>query len=131
MLQVRGWTDRDLCQLDRLAQGGAPAGLPDTERSPDEFAASVVRVGFTASKKVGNAVVRNRARRRLKALAAIVLASEAAPGCDYVLVARTATPDIPFDRLVQDLRRGLGKLGAARMPDGELPVRPRPPTGSP
>src|SRR5262249_17417257 len=60
---------------------------------PGQAGASVsetqtIRVGFTASKKVGGAVQRNRARRRLRALAREVLANEAAPGYDYVLIAR-------------------------------------------
>lgn len=131
MLQVRTWTDRDRSRPERLVQGGPPAGLPEARPCSDPDAASVVRVGFTASKKVGNAVTRNRARRRLKALAATVLAVEAAPDCDYVLVARTGTPDIPFDRLARDLRRGLDKLGAMRAPDGAEPGRSRLPTGNP
>lgn len=49
---------------------------------------ALVRVGFTASKKIGNAVTRNRAKRRLRALAREVLMPHARPGWDYVLVAR-------------------------------------------
>lgn len=58
------------------------------------------RVGFTASKKIGNAVLRNRAKRRLRALAREVLAPRAQPGWDYVLVAR---PDATVSRLYADL----------------------------
>ena len=49
------------------------------------------RVGFTASKKVGNAVVRNRCKRRMKAAVDIVLPEIAIPGVDYVFIARKAT----------------------------------------
>ena len=75
-----------------------------------------VRVGFTASRKVGNAVKRNRARRRLKALAAEMLASGAQPGLDLVLIARPATVDRPFDELRRDLQQSLNRTKAARKP---------------
>lgn len=62
------------------------------------------RVGFTASKKIGNAVARNRAKRRLRALAQAVLAPAARPGWDYVLVARpAATIARPWAALMADL----------------------------
>lgn len=70
-----------------------------------------IRVGFTVSRKVGNAVVRNRARRRLRAAAEAVLATAAAPGHDYVLIGRGTTPGRPFPALLDDLRTALGKLG--------------------
>ncbi len=70
-----------------------------------------MRVGFTASKKVGNAVVRNRAKRRLRALARAVLAREARPGWDYVLVARRdATATCPFAEMKRDLSRALERV---------------------
>lgn len=75
-----------------------------------------MRVGFTASRKVGNAVVRNRAKRRLRAAAARVLAVEGRPGTDYVLIARGATAKRPFSALIEDLEGALGRieLGAER-----------------
>jgi ribonuclease P protein component len=68
------------------------------------------RVGFTASRKVGNAVTRNRARRRLKALAGEILPKHALPGHDYVLVARQATPQRDYSALRRDLEAALKKL---------------------
>lgn len=63
-------------------------------------ASDVVRVGFTASKKIGNAVARNRAKRRLREIARKVLPVLAHPGWDYVLVAR---PEATIARLFADL----------------------------
>jgi len=74
------------------------------------------RVGFTASRKVGNAVVRNRAKRRLRALAAEVLARAGRPGTDYVLIARAATGTVPYRALVADLEAALRQLGQLRAP---------------
>lgn len=68
------------------------------------------RVGFTASRKVGNAVIRNRARRRLKALAGEILPKHALTGHDYVLVARRDTPVREFAALRRDLETALKKL---------------------
>ncbi len=72
------------------------------------------RVGFTASAKVGNAVVRNRARRRLRAAAASVLPLHAEPAHDYVLIARAGTLQRRFADLVADLEAGLKRLGLYR-----------------
>ena len=64
---------------------------------------ATIRVGFTASRKIGNAVARNRAKRRLRAAAAAVLPLSGLPGNDYVLVARRETLTRPFDGLLTDL----------------------------
>ncbi len=74
-----------------------------------------LRLGFTASRKVGNAVLRNRARRRLKAAAAEVLRETqvTALHTDLVLIARPATVDRDYKALKEDFRRGLKKLGVA------------------
>jgi ribonuclease P protein component len=71
-----------------------------------------VRFGLTASKKVGNAVVRNRARRRLRAAACEVLAAHAAAGHDFVVIARAETVTRDFADLKADLIAGLRRLGA-------------------
>ena len=80
---------------------------------------AVPRVGFTASRKVGIAVVRNRARRRLKEVARRVIGPHAAPG-DYVMVARDATATREFSALLADVETALKRLGAWRpsTPDG-------------
>ncbi|CAO3376642.1 ribonuclease P protein component [Azospirillum argentinense] len=73
-----------------------------------------IRLGLTASRKVGNAVVRNRARRRLREAARQILTAHAAPGHDFVLVARAATAERPWAELVGDLIAALKRLGLWR-----------------
>ena len=68
------------------------------------------RLGLTASKKTGNAVRRNRARRRLRALARTELAKHARLGTDYVMIARHGTAERSWDDLVADLHKSLGYL---------------------
>jgi ribonuclease P protein component len=72
--------------------------------------AAAPRVGFTATKKLGNAVTRNRIKRRLRALADQVLAQSGQPGTDYVLIGREAGVTAPFTDLERDLKWALRKL---------------------
>ena len=72
-----------------------------------------VRLGFTVTKKVGNAVVRNRTRRRLRAAARAALVDMPATGMDMVLIGRDGTRGRKFALLVEDVRRVMTKLGAA------------------
>ncbi len=88
--------------LQAMARDGAGAIDPE-----------IVRVGFTASKKVGNAVRRNRAKRRLKALAEAMLPLYGAPGHDYVLICRGGTAARDFVALGGDLRRALERVQRA------------------
>jgi ribonuclease P protein component len=79
-----------------------------------QAADGALRVGFTASRKVGNAVARNRARRRLRAAAAQILPAHAAGGHDYVVIARHETLERPYTELLADLAAGLKRLGVYR-----------------
>ena len=72
--------------------------------------ADIWRVGLTASKKIGNAVCRNRARRRMRALARQHLATMARPGIDYVLIARHDTISCDWQELVTGLIKAIRYL---------------------
>ena len=70
-----------------------------------------VRVGYTCSKKVGNAVTRNRAKRRLRAAAADILTTGGRAGWDYVLIGRADhTATRPYSQLCNDLRTALSRI---------------------
>ena len=70
-----------------------------------------IRVGYTASKKVGNAVVRNRAKRRMRAAAMETLAQYGTAGADYVLIGRAKTTcTVKFEDLKIELIRAIKKL---------------------
>ncbi len=71
------------------------------------------RLGFTVTKKVGNAVVRNRTKRRLRAAARLLLAERPCTGHDLVLIGRDSTRHRRFDLLLGDLARALDKAGVA------------------
>ncbi len=66
-----------------------------------------MRIGFTATRKLGNAVMRNRVKRRLRALAGEILCHEGEPSCDYVLIGRYNTCSRDFNALCCDLRNAL------------------------
>jgi ribonuclease P protein component len=69
------------------------------------------RLGFTVTKKVGNAVVRNRTRRRLKEAARLLLADQPVTGVDLVLIGRDGTRKRDFRALQADITRALTKTG--------------------
>jgi ribonuclease P protein component len=96
-------------------RGGARFATPSfvMETRPRTAAApssETARFGFTVTKKLGGAVVRNRIRRRLKAAVAQVASTLAHPHHDYVIVARLQALDRPFDDLKKDLERALQRV---------------------
>lgn len=79
--------------------------LQARQRDDDETG---LRVGFTCSKKVGNAVARNRAKRRLREVARQMLSLYGRLGWDYVLIGKAKkTEERPFDELCKDLKKSL------------------------
>ena len=77
--------------------------------APDE-----IGIGFTASRRIGGAVARNRARRRLRAAVRAILPGAARPGYDYVLVARPAILTCPFNVVLSDLATAFARVVRAR-----------------
>ena len=96
------------------AVGPAAAMIADQNAHSDQTepagGGDGARIGFTASRKVGNAVARNRAKRRLRALSMEVMTQHAMPGRDYVLIARQTTPTRDYNALRGDLERALKRL---------------------
>jgi ribonuclease P protein component len=105
------------------APGRPEAGPPGSSRTdaaapsgprPADARPAGLRYGLTVSRKVGGAVVRNRVRRRLRAVAEAILPAHAAPGHDYVLIGRAATATRPFVALQEDLTTALRRVKAYR-----------------
>jgi len=95
----------------RVAAKGRKAPMPGLvlQALPRDDVAPA-RLGFTVTKKVGNAVVRNRTRRRLKEAARLLLAEQPISGVDLVLIGRDATRRRDFRALQGDIARALSKL---------------------
>lgn len=85
------------------------------------------RIGLTVTKKHGNAVERNRIRRRLRAAVRDALPRAGKPGFDYVIVARRAAIVEPFVDLVKDIERGITRLHSGSR---HRPSRAKPDKGS-
>lgn len=110
---------RDFLAAARARRWAAPGMVVQGRRRRDgePTPAAETRVGYTCSKKVGNAVRRNRAKRRLRAAARDVLPRLGRPGWDYVLIGRhEATAARPFPALLGDLETALAKLHAPPAP---------------
>ena len=88
--------------------------LQARSRRPDnQIDAAAIRFGLTATKKIGNAVIRNRTRRRLRVLVHEILSAQGQPGYDYVLIGRAATRHRTWDGLRTDLSSALKKVHEA------------------
>ncbi|NOX40535.1 MAG: ribonuclease P protein component [Alphaproteobacteria bacterium] len=107
----------DFLKANHGRRQGTPAFLLQARQRHEDEAppASLIRIGFTCSKRVGNAVVRNRAKRRLREIARVVLPLEGTPGWDYVLIGRAnITGSRPLDQMRRDLIGALAKIHAQR-----------------
>jgi ribonuclease P protein component len=119
--QGRKWVAPGLI-LQVSPQIEAPAGV--TGESP------TLRIGFTVSRKVGNAVARNRVRRRLRAAAEAVMPTHARQGFDYVVIGRRHSLTRPFPALLQDLEVALRKVRAERGEQSHPAAQTATPDGS-
>lgn len=84
------------------------------------------RFGFTVTKKLGGAVVRNRIRRRLKEALRLLDPLPARPGHDYVILARTEALDLPFSSLQAELGTALTRIDTARQGTSQTGNRHKP-----
>lgn len=117
MLRLRA----DFLRAASARRQGMPGFLLQARQRNDD--ASGVRVGFTCSRKIGNAVIRNRAKRRLREVVRAVLPGRGRPGWDYVLVGRPgATVERAFADLLADLAAALDRVHAAPAPGAGGPV---------
>jgi len=99
----------DFLALNRARRKATPSMLVQGRARGDGYA--LIRVGFTCSKKLGNAVTRNRAKRRLRAAARLLLPEHGRPGWDYALIGRPgASATLPFEVLLDDLASALRHL---------------------
>lgn len=109
--------------LSAAQASSAPKGAVVVQARDRQDASQAVRFGVTATRKIGGAVVRNRAKRRLRAAARALLPQFGRPGFDYVLIARAGTTTRPWARLLDDVKTALIRLAA----DGEAtPAPPAP-----
>ncbi|MFQ8431311.1 ribonuclease P protein component [Amaricoccus sp. W119] len=104
----------DFVAASRARRTSRPGlNLQARRRDAGDDPAGGARVGFTCSKKVGNAVARNRAKRRLRAAAREVMPEAGRPGWDYVLIGRPGTTAArAWPDLLEDLRGALAQLHA-------------------
>jgi ribonuclease P protein component len=109
---------------------GTATGVVIQGRRRGDSADGAVRYGLTATKKLGNAVVRNRVRRRLRAAAERFLPELALGGVDYVLIGRDATAERTWTDLVDDVETALKKLHRALNAAAALSARDQAASGA-
>ncbi len=112
-------TRADFLAANKAAWQARPGVVIQARKREDESAGDI-RVGFTATKKIGNAVIRNRCKRRLRAAAQALIPTLGVPGHDYVLIARADTPTRDWQALLDDVKAALIRLDAKAL------ARPKP-----
>jgi ribonuclease P protein component len=104
----------DFVRAAKAWRQSTPGFFLQARKRADQEPDNHMRIGYTCSKKVGNAVARNRAKRRLREVARKILPDSGLVGWDYVLVGRaTATAQRPFAKLCMDLQNALAKIHQA------------------
>ena len=113
---------RDFLRVARTGEKWvAPGLIVQVDPHRGEEPQAVMRVGFTVSKKVGNAVVRNRVRRRLRAAASEIFPTEGKSGRDYVVIGRQAALKRSFADLTDDLKTAVNKAERCRRAGKQYP----------
>lgn len=114
LCQVQNLTKRsEFLKANRGRRQARPGFVLQARRRHEDEAVdeALIRIGYTCSRKVGNAVARNRAKRRLREAARLVLPLAGRPGWDYVLIGRAqVTAALPFDQLTRDLTDALARI---------------------
>ncbi|WP_417268885.1 ribonuclease P protein component [Celeribacter sp.] len=101
----------DFLRAARARRQGTGSFLLQARKRDADDPATGIRVGYTCSKKVGNAVKRNHAKRRLREIARMVLPELGHDGWDYVLIGKAGdTSARPFELLLKDLRYAMRKV---------------------
>jgi len=90
----------------------APKGAIVAQGRNRQDGVALVRIGFTATRRVGGAVERNRAKRRLREAARLIAPDHVKAGCDYVFIARGGIATRPWPRLLDDVKSALIRLAA-------------------
>ncbi len=101
----------DFLRVARGAKWAAPGLILQAAARPATAPQTgAIRIGFTVSRKVGGSVERNRARRRLREAARLVMPARARPAIDYVLIGRHTTLTRSWPQLVHDLETALSRI---------------------
>jgi len=101
----------DFLRAARARRQGTGSFLLQARKRDSNEQTTGIRVGFTCSKKVGNAVKRNHAKRRLREIARHILPELGHDGWDYVLIGKAVdTSARPFDLLLKDMRYAMRKV---------------------
>ncbi|MEN8723409.1 MAG: ribonuclease P protein component [Alphaproteobacteria bacterium] len=106
---------RDFLRVRKGSRARFSSLIVEARPTPAEDAQpDTIRIGFTCTKRLGNAVRRNRTKRRLRAAARDVLSRMGKAGTDYVIIGKIETADLPFEQLIGDLEKAVTKVHAPR-----------------